>query len=139
MKKLLIFVISFLVIFALFQNSYAKTYWRTFEVAEITSEGIVLQDFEGSRFLVNKDPSGYKVGDIVRYDTVKNRLKKSPWQPAEVIKMTDRTVTLQMNSGDKIDVNMRSSYRNEFAEGDQVNYNVSKGQIKKSNLQKPEE
>lgn len=139
MKKLLIFAIPFFVIFALFQNSYAKTYWRTFEVVEITSEGIVLQDFEGGRFLVNKDPGGYKVGDIVRYDTVKNRLKKSPWQPAEVIKMTDRTVTLLMNSGDKIDVNMRSSYRNEFAEGDQVKYNVSKGQIKKSNLQKLEE
>ena len=134
MKKLLIFAIPFFVIFTLFQNSYAKTYWRTFEVAEITSEGIVLQDFEGGRFLVNKDPGGYKVGDIVRYDTVKNRLKKSPWQPAEVIKMTDRTVTLLMNSGDKIDVNMRSSYRNEFAEGDQVKYNVTKGQIKKSNL-----
>ena len=119
MKKLLILAIPFFFLSVLFQNSYAKTYWRTFEVAEITSEGIVLQDFEGGRFLVNKNPGGYKVGDIVRYDTVKDRLKKSPWQPAEVIKMTDRTVTLQMNSGNKIDLNMHSSYRNEFAEGDQ--------------------
>jgi len=82
MKRLIIFLIPMLMVLALFQNSYAKTYYRTFEVAEITGEGIVLKDFEGGRFLVEKDPGNLQVGDLVRYDTVRNRLKKSPWQPA---------------------------------------------------------
>lgn len=136
MKRLLILAIPLLVVFACFQNSYAKTYYRTFEVAEIQSDGIVLKDFEGGRFLLDKDPGGLKVGDTVRYDTVRNRLKKSPWQSAKITRMTDRTVTLRLNSGEKVDVNMRSSYRNEFKQGDQVKYKESSGQIKKSNLQK---
>jgi len=139
MKKLIILAILLLVVFAFFQNSYAKTYYRTFEVAEIQSDGIVLKDYEGGRFLIQKDSSGLKVGDIVRYDTVRNRLKKSPWQPAKITKMTDRTITLRLNSGEKVDVNMRSTYRNEFKKGDQVEYKASAGQIKKSHLMKLEE
>ena len=139
MKKLILFAIPLLVVFTFFQNSYAKTYYRTFEVAEIQSDGIVLKDYEGGRFLIQKDSSGLKVGDIVRYDTVRNRLKKSSWQPAKITKMTDRTITLRLNSGEKIDVNMRSTYRNEFKKGDQVEYKASAGQIKKSHLMKLEE
>jgi len=135
MKKLIIAAIASLVIFACFQNSYAKTYYRTFELAEIRSDGLVLEDFEGGRYLIEKDPEGLKVGDTVRYDTVRNRLKKSPWQPAKIIKMTDRTITLKLKSGEKVDVNMRSKYRNEFEQGDQVKYKASAGQIKMSNLQ----
>ncbi len=138
MKKLVILAIALLVVFAGFPNSYAKTYYRTFEVAEITGEGIILKDFEGGRFLVEKDPSkisgGLKVGDLVRYDTVRNVLKKSAWQLAKITKMTDRTITLQLKNGKNVDVNMRSKYRNNFNKGDQVHYNASKGQIKKSNL-----
>jgi len=139
MKKLIIIAFASLVIFACIQNSYAKTYYRTFEVAEIQSNGLVLTDFEGNRYLVEKDPSGYEVGDMVRYDTVRNRLKKSPWQPATITRMTDSAITLNLRSGDKVDVNMRSKYRNEFNEGDQVSYNAAKGQIKKNNLQKLDE
>ena len=81
MKKLLILAICLIVVLASFPNSYAKTRYRTFEVAEIVTEGIVLMDFEGKKFLVEKDPAkikgGLKVGDSVRYDPSKNRLKKS--------------------------------------------------------------
>ncbi|MFC1827777.1 hypothetical protein ACFLZQ_07615 [Thermodesulfobacteriota bacterium] len=136
MKKLIIVAITSLVIFACFHNSYARTYYRTFEVAEIRSDGIVLKDFEGGRFLIDKDPQGLIVGDIVRYDTVRNRLRKSPWQPAKVTKMTDRTITLQLKNGEKVDVNMRSNYRGEFKKGDTVDYKASAGQIKKKNLMK---
>lgn len=139
MKKLLIFAISLVVIFVSFQNSYAKTFWRTYEVAEITKEGLVLKDFEGQRFLVNKDPSGYKVGDVVRYDSVKDRLKMSAWQPATVLTISDSSVTMQLNNGDTVDVPMKSSYRDQFKEGDQVNYKAVTGQIKKSNLQPVDE
>jgi hypothetical protein len=130
MKRIIFLTVALLFVFSGFQNSFAKTYYRTFEVAEITSEGIILKDFEGGRFLIDKDPSGFNVGDSVRYDTVRNRLRKNPWQPAEIIKMTDRIITVKLKNGDKVDVNMRSKYRSEFNKGDQVHYHASKGQIK---------
>ena len=137
MKKLLILAIALLVVLGSFPNSYAKTRYGTFEVAEIQSDGIVLMDFEGATFLVEKDPSkisgGLKVGDSVRYDSAKNRLKKNSWQPAEIINMTDSTLTLELNNGDKVDVGMHSKYRNKFSKGDQVHYNPSKSQIKSNN------
>ena len=139
MKKLVILAIALLIIFAGFPSSYAKTYYRTFEVVEITDEGIILKDFEGGTFLVEKDPGDLQVGDVVRYDTVRNRLKKSPWQPAKIINMTDRTISLQLRSGETVEVNMQAKYSNNFMEGDQVHYNASKGQIKTSNLEELEE
>ncbi|MFC1827103.1 hypothetical protein ACFLZQ_04145 [Thermodesulfobacteriota bacterium] len=143
MKKLLIVAIALVVVIAGFQQSYAKTYWRTYEVAEIQSNGIVLMDFEGNRFLVKKDPGkikgGLQVGDSVRYDSVKNVLKKNPWQPAAITEITDNTITLELNSGEKVDVNMRSKYRNEFNKGDQVFYNASKKQLKNSTVKEVEQ
>ena len=138
MKKLIIPAIALFVLFCSIPSSYAKTYYSTFEVAEITSGGIILKNFEGGRFLVEKDPStikgGLNVGDLVRYDSVRNVLKKSLWQLAKITKMTDRTITLQLRNGKNVDVNMRSKYRNNFNKGDQVHYNASKGRIEKSNL-----
>jgi hypothetical protein len=143
MKKLIIFTITLLAVFACFQSSFAKSYYRTFEVAEIQSDGIVLKDFDGATFLLNKDPKkikgGLKVGDTVRYDTVRDRLKKSPWQPAKVTKMTDNNITLQLNSGEQIDVSMQSKYKEKIKKGDQVYFKASSKQIKKSNLKKLDE
>lgn len=201
MKKLVILAITILVLFAGFPSSYAKTYYRTFEVVEIQGDGVVLMDFEGGRFLVEKDPSkingglkvgdsvrynsarnvlkknplqpakitkmadrtitlqlrsgemvdvniekdsstikgGLKVGDSVSYDYLKNMFKKDPWQPAKITEVTDRTITLQLNSGEMVDVNMRSKYSKDLNKGDQVHYNASKGQIRKSNLMELEE
>ena len=134
MKKLVILAIALLVVFAGFPNSYAKTYYRTFEVAEITSEGIVLKDFEGGKFLVEKDPSkisgGLKVGDSVRYDTVRKVLKKNAWQPAEITKITDRTITLQLRNGDTVEMSMQSKYQGKFKQGDQIFYSASSQKIK---------
>ena len=138
MKKLIIPAIALFVLFYSFPNSYADTYYSTFEVAEITSGGIVLKNSEGGKFLVEKDPStirgGLNVGDSVRYDTVRKVLKKNPWQPAEITKMTDRTITLQLRNGDTVEMSMQSKYSNNFNKGDQVHYKASTGQIKKSNL-----
>ena len=136
MKKLIILAIPLLLVFAFLQSSYAKTYYRTFEVAEIQNNGIVLEDFEGGRFLVEKDPRGLKVGDSVRYDTVRNVLKKNPWQPATITNMSNNTVTLKLNSGERQDVKMQNQYRGKFNKGDQIFYKESSGQIKKNNLQK---
>ena len=134
MKKLTIPAIALFVLFCSIPNSYAKTYYSTFEVAEITSGGIVLKNSEGGKFLVEKDPStisgGLNVGDSVRYDTVRNVLKKNAWQPAEITKMDDRTLTLKFNSGDTVDVSMQSKYRGKFKQGDQIFYNASSDKIK---------
>ena len=134
MKKLIIPAIALFVLFCSIPSSYAKTYYSTFEVAEITSGGIVLKNSEGGKFLVEKDPStikgGLNVGDSVRYDPVRNVLKKNVWQPAEITKMDDRTLTLQFNSGDTVDVSMQSKYRGKFKQGDQIFYNASSEKIK---------
>ena len=92
MKKLIVAAIASLVIFACFQNSFAKTYYKTFEVAEIQDNGLILEDFEGGRFQLDKNPGGLKVGDSVRYDSVRNRLKKNAWQPATVITVGNNTI-----------------------------------------------
>lgn len=139
MKKLIIVAIAFLAIFACFHNSYAKTFYRTFEVAEIQGDGIVLSDFEGGRFLIEKDPRGLKVGDSVRYDSVRNVLKKNPWQPATVTRMSDSTITMQFKNDDTIDLALQSKYRGKFKKGEQIFYKASSKQIKKSNLQQLEE
>jgi hypothetical protein len=143
MNKLLILAIALVVVFASFPNSYARTRYRTFEVFEIQSDGIVLMDSEGGKFLVEKDSSkikgGLKVGDSVRYEPRKNRLKKNPWQPAKITKVTNRSLTLQLNNGDPVDVGMKSKFQGKFEQGDQVSYNASKDQIKKGTLPEQEE
>ena len=137
MKKLLILAIALLVVLGSFPNSYAKTRYGTFEVAEIVSDGIVLMDFEGKKFLVEKDASeikgGLKVGDSVRYAPAKNRLKKNPWQPATITRIEFNKLTLQLKNGDSVDVNMKSKYQGKFKQGDQVFYNIPKKQINEEN------
>ena len=139
MKRLIILTIPLFIILAAFQNSYADTYYQTYELAQIRSDGLILMDSEGNSHLADKDPGKLKIGDSVRWDKVRNVLKKNPWQPAIVTMMDNNTVTLKLNNGEKSDVNMRSQYRGKFKQGDQVLYKKSSGQIKKSNLQKLEE
>ncbi len=132
MKKLLLSAISLLFVFVIFQNSYASSPYMSYEVTELRSDGIVVKDSKGNLSLIKKDPGDIKVGDIVRYDSIRHRLRKSPWQLAKIIKMTDSSVTLQVGEDGKVDVNMRIKYRGEFKEGDHVQYNEAKGQIKKN-------
>lgn len=140
MKKLIIpILVSFALLFS-FTNTDARTYWRTYIVDEITSEGIILKDFEGNRFMVNKNPNKIKggplePGDYVRFDTVKNKMKKNPWQPARVTEIGSNSITLILHNGKTALVNMKKGYRDQFKKGDQVEYRASKGQIKKSHLQ----
>ena len=82
MKKLILLFVPLFLVFACFQGSYAKSYYRTYAVAEIRDDGIVLKNADGDYFLIEKKPGAIKVGDIVRYDAVRKVLKKSPWQPA---------------------------------------------------------
>ena len=135
MKRLILLAIPLFMVLAFLQNSYAKSPYRSYEVSQIRSDGIVVRDFDGKQFLIEKAPGDIQVGDIIRYDSVRKRLRKSPWQAARVIRMTGSAVTLQIGSGEKINVNMRSRYTNEFKEGEQVLYDAATGQVKKNNFQ----
>jgi ASC-1-like (ASCH) protein len=135
MKKLLLLAIPLCLILVTLQNGYASSSYLSYEVVEIRSDGLVVKNSDGNLSLIKKDPGDIKVGDIVRYDSIRDRLRKSPWQLAKIIKMTDRTLTLQTGGDETVEMNMRSKYRNEFKEGDHVKYNAAKGQIMKSDLQ----
>jgi hypothetical protein len=136
MNKLIILAIPLLIVLACFQNSYASTPYRSYEVTQIRNEGIVVRDFKGYFYLIEKDAGDIKVGDHIRYDSGRHRLRKSPWQLATITEMTDRTIKLKLNSGEKLEINTRSKYRRKFNQGDQVFYKKSSGQIKKSNFEK---
>ena len=135
MKKLLLPAISLLFVLVIFQNSYASSPYLSYEVTELRSDGIVVKDSRGNLSLIKKDPGDIKVGDIVRYDSIRHRLRKSPWQLAKIIEMTDSRVTLQIGADEKVDINMRTKYRGEFKEGDEVQYNEAKGQIIKNTIE----
>ena len=79
MKKLILLTTTLLLVFSFSQSSYADTYFGTHEIIDITDQGITLSGIEAP---IDKDSSGYKVGDMVRYDAVRDILRKSPWQPA---------------------------------------------------------
>lgn len=135
MKKLIIFAIPLFIIFAYFQNSYARSYYKSYVISQIQSDGIVLRDFKGAQYLIKEDPGDLKVGDHVRYSKRWHSLKKSQWQPATITQMTDRKLTLKLNSGKELDINMRMEYRGKFKQNDQILYNESAGQIKENKFQ----
>ena len=139
MNKLIIFTISLFMVFAFLQNSYARSSYISYEVVEIRSEGIVVKNSRGELSLIKKEPGDIKAGDIVRYDSIRNRLKKSSWQLANIIEMTNSTISLRLKNGKELDINMRSKYREEFSQGDQVFFKESSGQLKKSNFQQLDE
>lgn len=135
MKKIIFFAIPLLILLAFFQDSYARSSYKTYKLTEIRSDGIVIMDPGGGKYIIEKEPGDIKVGDLVRYDSVRHRLRKSPWQLAEIINMTNRKLTLKVSSGETVDINMRNEHRGKFNQGDQVLYNGSSGQIKNSNFQ----
>ena len=142
MKRTIVFAVALLLVFVCFNESYArrgKNFFKTYHIVEINEDGIVIQDFEGAKLQIDKDPQGYQIGDRVRYDNSRNKLKKAAWQPAKVIRITDRIITLKLNNSEIIEVNMRTGYRNKFQKGDRVKYKDATGQIMEDNLQTPEE
>ena len=105
MKKLgiYIFVIS-VFIFIGFQLSEATKddYYRTYEIIGITENGLTLQDSKGNTVEIDKNPKDYKVGYIVRYDKIRNRLRKNSWQEYKVTAVTRHAVALKHKTGDTL-------------------------------------
>lgn len=134
MKKLLILILPLLLLLGYSQGSSAARYYRTYEVVEIRSDGIVLRDTAGKTYLIDNSAEGLKTGDLVRYDSVRKRLKKYSWQIGRITGMTDSTVTLQLNNGESVELAMRLGYRDEFSPGDTVYYQHTSGQIRKGDV-----
>ena len=139
MKKLIFLMIPLFMLLAYLQNGYASSSYISYEVIEIQSEGIVVKNSKGESSFINKNPGDIKVGDIIRYDSIRKRLKKSSWQLAKIIMMNNSTITLQLKNGQNLDVNMRAKYRGDFSEGEEVLFKSSSGQLEKSNFQQIDE
>ena len=123
MKKLgiYIFILSFLILIG-HHNSEAgrQDHYKTYEVVEITENGLTLSDNDGNVIKLNKDPQGYKVGYKVRYDKIRNRLRPYRWQDYRVIAVSDTMITLQHKTGDTITV--MGDYQGRYDIGNQVRY-----------------
>lgn len=78
MKKLIFLAVALMLVFSGYQISYADTYFSTFEIVEINNQDIILRDFGGNRYKIINDLKDYKVGDMIRYDSVRDILKKTP-------------------------------------------------------------
>jgi hypothetical protein len=139
MKKLIFFILPLFMLPALFQNVYARSPYISYEVVEIQQEGILAKDHKGKLHLIRKDPGDIKVGEIIRYDYIRDRLKKSPWQLAKIVEMTDSSITLQLKTGQNAKVNMRARYRTEFSQGEEVFYKETTNQLIKSNFAEVDE
>ena len=124
MKRVLIPV--FVLLFLVFGpgSSMGDTYWRTYEVVAKSADSLTLVDSDGNQVEVNKDPENYEVGYKVRYDSVRDVLKKGRWQDYTVLKVSGSSITLVHKSGDKLtlesgDLKTRIS---KFKKGDMVSY-----------------
>ena len=139
MKKLTVLAVSLFMISAFLQISYARQWYKTYEVKEFKENGIVILDENGETFLIEKDRDGLEVGDIVRYDGVRNILHKSPWQLAKIVEITDGTITIKLTNGKKLEVGMRNSYQGQFSPGEEVLFQESDSELIKTGFHFPEE
>ncbi len=114
-------IISFTLISGLHHSeAKRKNYYRTFEIIDISENGLTLRDNDGNIIDVAKDPGDYKVGYKVRYDSVRKRLKNYRWQDYRVTAISDKSIMLQHETGDTISID--GNYSKEFAVGDAVRY-----------------
>ncbi len=118
----IIFSVLVFFIFAAFQHGEAKRndYYRTFEIIGISGNSLTLEDRDGNVIEVNKDPGDFKVGYMVRYDSVRGRLRPYRWQDYEVIAVNAGTITLEHKTGDTISV--QDNDPDAYGVGDMVRY-----------------
>jgi len=123
MKKLaILFLVASLSILWGYQNSSARDNFMTYEIIKISSNGLTLMDSSGNVIDVDKDPTGYKVGYNVRYDSIRNRLNEYRWQEYEVIDINDSSIKLRHETGDELSV--QGNYYGKYKVGDQVRFDA---------------
>jgi hypothetical protein len=131
-KTILIPTIVILFLFCGLSSSYGDMFFRIYEIVEISDNSLILVDSDGIQIEVNKDPKNYKVGYKVRYDNVRDILKKERWQDYTVIKVSNNSITLKHKNGDilKLDSGDLKSHINKFKKGDAVSYDSIDGHLK---------
>ena len=124
MKRLVMPAIVMLFLFCFTSSSFADTFWRTYEVVAISANSLTLVDSDGVQIEVNKDPKDYKVGYKVRYDDVRNVLKKDRWQDYTVRKVSSSSITLDHKTGDTLTLKSGDvkTQLGKFKKGDMVRY-----------------
>lgn len=132
MKQILVPVLAILFLVCTISISYGDTYWRTYEVFAISDNSLTLVDSNGSQVELNKDPKDYKVGYKVRYDSVRDILKKDHWQDYTVRKVSSSSITLKHKTGDSLTLKSGEvkTHFNKFKKGDAVSYDAVNKHLK---------
>ena len=124
MKRALIPVLVMLFLVFGLGSSLGDTYWRTYEVVAKSADSLTLVDSDGTQIEVNKDPKDYKVGYKVRYDDVRDVLKKDRWQDYTVRKISSSSITMVHKTGDTLTLKSGEMKTNlgKFKKGDMIRY-----------------
>lgn len=124
MKKALIPVSVLLFLVFGLGSSLGDTYWRTYEVVAKSADSLTLVDSDGTQVEVNKDPENYEIGYRVRYDDVRDVLKKDRWQDYTVLKVSSNSITLVHKSGEKLTLESGDlkTHISKFKKDDKVRY-----------------
>ena len=102
MKIFLVPMLAILFLLCTISTSFGDSFYRTYEVLAKSDNSLTLVDSEGYGVKVNKDPKDYKVGYKVRYDSVRDILKKNHWQDYTVRKISSSSITLKHKTGDSL-------------------------------------
>ena len=124
MKRLIMPAIVMLFLFCSISSSFADTFWRTYEVVAISDNSLTLVDSDSIQIEVNKDPQDYTIGYNVRYDDVRDVLKKDRWQDYTVRKVSSSSITLEHKTGDTLTLESGDvkTHLGKFKKGDAVRY-----------------
>jgi hypothetical protein len=118
--------------------------WQDYEVTAVADDAITLQHATGDTLSVKgyfKDK--YKVGDLVRYDSVGDKLQMADdsgqWRQYTVIAEAPDSITLEDNRGQQVLLRMdnniylepRGLYIGRYKVGDLVRYNATTNKLRK--------
>jgi len=123
-KTVLMPTILILFLFCGLERSFGDLYYRTYEIVAISANSLTLVDKDGNQIVVNKDPEDFKVGYKVRYDNVRDILKKERWQDYTVLEISSDSITLLHKNGDKLKLEAGDlkTHISDFKKGDAVSY-----------------
>ena len=133
MKKVVMAAIVMLFLLCTISSSFGDTFWRTYEVVAISGNSLTLVDSDGIQIEVNnKDNLNITVGYKVRYDNVREILKKDRWQDYTVVKVSASSITLRHANGDQLKFKSGDlkTHLGKFKKGDKVSYDSVDQHIK---------
>ena len=131
-KQILVPMLAILFLLCIISTGFGDTYWATYEIVAISDNSLTIVDSNGNGAVVNKDPKDYKVGYKVRYDNVKDILKKERWQDYTVRKISSSSITLKHKTGDSLILKSGDvkTHLNKFKKGDAVSYDSIEKRLK---------